>query len=143
MQSSSDQPAVLKIGLPGSANIASEGKIYQLATGKGYADLLGLDVDRNTLLLEKLGATLAERRLPVQAQIELICDALQRSWIEVPAQEELMTGAEKADWHINFLKGKYQQAEAGISPQVFHRAIDFAEERKANFSPKKCSSGTW
>ena len=47
--------AILKVGLPGSADLAAEARVYRIAGGRGYAALLGFDEARNSLLLERLG----------------------------------------------------------------------------------------
>jgi len=48
-------PAVLKIGVPGR-DVRHEAMVLRLANGGGCAKLLGEDVGRQALLLERLGA---------------------------------------------------------------------------------------
>jgi streptomycin 6-kinase len=48
-------PAVLKIGVPGRG-VGQEARALRLANGRGCAKLLGEDVTRQALLLERLGA---------------------------------------------------------------------------------------
>jgi hypothetical protein len=48
-------PAVLKIGAPGR-DVGQEAMVLRLANGRGCAKLLGEDVSRQALLLERLGA---------------------------------------------------------------------------------------
>src|ERR1044071_2827910 len=48
-------PAVLKIGVPGR-DVGQEAMAWRLANGRGCANLLGKDLDRQALLLERLGA---------------------------------------------------------------------------------------
>lgn len=38
--------AIVKIGMPGSANLAMEAKVYGLAAGRGYANLIAHDVSQ-------------------------------------------------------------------------------------------------
>jgi len=53
-------PAVLKIGVPGR-DVGQEALVLRLANGGGCAKLLGEDVGRQALLLERLGAPMYDR----------------------------------------------------------------------------------
>jgi streptomycin 6-kinase len=74
---------IVKIGLPGSADLAMEAKVYRLAAGRGYANLIAHDASHNALLMERLGAPLAETGISIQQQIRRICATLQDAWIPI------------------------------------------------------------
>jgi hypothetical protein len=48
--------------------------------GREYARLLAYDPARQAVLQERLGPSLADLGLPVEAQIEIICATLRRAW---------------------------------------------------------------
>ena len=68
--------ANLKVGLPGSADLANEAKVFRLADGRGYARLIAHDDSRNAMLLEPLDRPLADLGLPTDTQLEVICATL-------------------------------------------------------------------
>ena len=78
-------PAVLKVIFPRDVPSArNEITVLRLAAGDGCARLLRADEDRNALLLERLGGTLASSGLSVAAKQEILCAAAQRVWRPVP-----------------------------------------------------------
>ncbi|MEE4300983.1 MAG: aminoglycoside phosphotransferase family protein, partial [Pseudomonadales bacterium] len=60
-QRENGEAAVLKLGLPGSADVATEARILELAGGRGYARLFALDEAADAMLVERLGPALATR----------------------------------------------------------------------------------
>jgi streptomycin 6-kinase len=71
--------AIIKIAIP-SNDLACEATVMRLAEGHGYARLLRHDPARQAILLERLGAPLAELGLPTSLQIQIICATLRRAW---------------------------------------------------------------
>jgi streptomycin 6-kinase len=61
-------------------DLACEATVMRLAEGHGYARLLRHDPARQAILLERLGAPLAELGLPTSLQIQIICATLRRAW---------------------------------------------------------------
>ena len=45
------EPAILKVGLPGSADLATEARVYRAAAGRGYATLRAHSATHDALLL--------------------------------------------------------------------------------------------
>jgi streptomycin 6-kinase len=131
-------PAVLKIGLPGSADLAKEAEVFRLAAGRGYARLIARDDSRNALLLERLDRPLADLNLPVREQIALICATLQEAWIPVDYATGLMTGAEKARWLATFISDTWRTLDAPCDKRTRDQALSYAEEREAAFSAGRC-----
>ena len=130
--------AVLKLGLPGSADLSAEARVYHLAQGRGYAALLAHDDARNALLLERLGPPLASRHLPARQEMEIICATLRRAWLPLSEPRGLMTGAEKSHWLANFIAQRWQQLHRPCAPKTKDRALAYAAERAAAFDPTRC-----
>jgi len=126
--------AVLKIGLPGSADLAREAHVYRLAGGRGYARLIQQDSSYNSLLMERLGPPLANRGLTVEENISRICLTLKEAWIPLDSTHELMTGAEKAQWLADFIGKKWDELGRPCNKRTIEQALSFAEERKAAHS---------
>jgi streptomycin 6-kinase len=72
-------PAVLKIGVPGR-DIGPEAALLRLADGGGCAKLLGEDVDRRALLLERLGAPMYDMVADPVRRHGLLCEVAVRLW---------------------------------------------------------------
>lgn len=127
--------AVLKIGLPGSADLSTEAKVYRLAAGHGYATFIAHDNSRNALLLERLGTPLGDMGFPIQTQMELLCTTLQEAWIPIDPSSDFMTGAEKARWLATFITDTWQLLDQPCDKATIDCALSFAEEREDAFSP--------
>ena len=125
--------AVLKFGLPGSADIATEVKAFKLVAGEGYAKLLRYDLDANALLLERLGPQLGSEDRSTESQIHIICETLQRSWLKLSEPSGLMTGQEKAEWLAECIERGWQKYGKPCSKKAAYRALDFCRERADDF----------
>ena len=130
--------AVLKLGLPGSADISAEVRAYELAAGAGYAKLLRFDLDSNVLLLERLGPHLGSEDRTIDTQIHLICEALEPSWVKLDRPNGFMTGAEKAEWLAEFIERQWQDSGKPCHKKIIYRAMDFCVERADAFSLDNC-----
>ncbi len=130
-------PAILKIGLPGSADVNAEATVYRLAAGRGYARMLAHDPGRNALLLERLGMPLSRRRQATDERIRAICRTFRDAWVAVDPECGLMTGAEKARWLAGFITRQWQALGQPCSAKAKDQALDYAEERAAAFRPEK------
>jgi streptomycin 6-kinase len=127
--------AVLKIGLPGSADLSTEAKVYGLAAGRGYAELFAYDSEQNAILLEQLGARLGTNVTTIDSQIQVICRTLQEAWLPLDSAHELMTGAEKAAWLASFINERWRLLGHPCDKRTIDRALSFAEERIHAYSP--------
>ncbi|MFT6646013.1 MAG: streptomycin 6-kinase, partial [Patiriisocius sp.] len=126
--------AVLKLGLPGSADISAEVKAYELVAGSGYARLLRYETHLNALLLERLGSHLGKEDRSVESQIHLICESLAPSWIKLEQPQGFMTGAEKAEWLAEFIERQWQESGKPCHKKTAYRAVDYCIERADAFS---------
>ncbi len=125
--------AVIKVGLPGTADLAIEAEAYRTDGGRGYAHLLAHDKARNALLLERLGPLLADLDLPVDSQIKMLCSTLQQTWVPVNRSSELMTGAAKAKWLADFIAQTWAALSEPCARDTRDQALRFAAEREASF----------
>jgi streptomycin 6-kinase len=127
--------AVLKIGLPGTAELAKEAKVFALAAGCGYAELIAHDPHRNAMLLERLGPTLRATVNAIDTQIQVICRTLKEAWSPLDTSHGLMTGAQKAEWLASFIGERWRFLGYPCDKKTIDRALEFAEERVDAYSP--------
>jgi len=127
---SDGEPAVLKLGLPGSSELALEARVLEIAEGRGYATLLGLDASRGAMLLERLGPTLASLDLPPDAQMHALALALMNAWQPLAATSDFMTGADKAIWLGEFITEGQRSMAIPFSTAVIDAALSCAEKRR-------------
>lgn len=125
--------AIVKVGLPGTADLANESKVFRIADGRGYARLIAQDDSRNALLLERLDRPLADLGLPIGTQIEVICATLREAWVPVDSSADLMTGAEKARWLASFIKDVWQTLGEPCAKATRNQALTYAAEREEVF----------
>jgi streptomycin 6-kinase len=112
--------AVLKLIVPrGGEAAAREATVLRLAAGEGCPLLLQADVDRGALLLERLGRSLYELRLPLRRRHEILVSAAARIW-RPAAGSRLPTGAAKARW-----------LDRPCSERAVEYAVECAERRAA------------
>ncbi len=126
--------AILKVGLPGSANLAKEAQVYELAAGRGYAELIAHEPASNALLLERLGAPLASTGATTDEQIRHICATLHEAWIPLAGSHGLMTGAEKSRWLVDFIVEAWDALDQPCDRRTVDRALTFAQAREDAFS---------
>ncbi|MEM7099629.1 MAG: aminoglycoside phosphotransferase family protein [Pseudomonadota bacterium] len=130
---------VVKLGLPGSADLGREALVYQLAEGSGYATLVAYEADSNAIILERLGQPLEKEQRPHEEEIDVLCQCMARSWLllsEPQAQTwQLMSGADKAQWHIDFLSDRAKAISTPCPTQTLDLALQYAHARKNAHNP--------
>lgn len=129
--------AILKIGLPGSADLSAEAKVYQLAAGRGYAELFAHDPEQNAILLERLGPRLRITAPAIDTQIHALCNTLQEAWLPLDSSYGLMTGAQKAGWLAAFITEKWRLLGRPCDRQIVDRALEYCEERADAYDPDR------
>lgn len=129
--------AVLKIGLPGSCDCATEARVLGMTRPEAYVQLLRHSAPENALLLERLGPCLADAGLSANEEIEILCRTQQRAWQTLPDQHGLMTGREKALALADLIAQLNQQLQQACSPATLQQALAFAQERADCFSPDR------
>jgi streptomycin 6-kinase len=121
--------AVLKLHVPRSSDDARhEITVLRLAGGSGCARLLRSDETRGALLLERLGRSLHELRLPIGRRHEILCSAATRVWRPAP-DADLPTGADKGRWLIAFITRMWEELDRPCSERAVDAAVACAERR--------------
>lgn len=124
--------AVLKLAPPSEAEkIVLEATVLELVDGQGCVLLLGADMDRRALLLERLGPSMYDLGVPRRRRHELLLDAVQQVWRPVDPSVGLQRGAARATWMIQRLEEVWEQSQRACSERVLADAIACAERRAA------------
>ena len=121
-------PAVLKLIVPRDEAAAHEIVALRLADGEGCAKLILDDIDRGALLLERLGRSLHELRLPMGTRHEILVRSAQRVWRPAP-ESGLPSGAEKARWLSEFITRTWEELGRPCSEQAIEHARACASRR--------------
>ena len=122
--------AILKLGLPGSTNVSVETKVYELAAGTGYAELLAKDLSCHAILMERLGDSIESQDLSVSRQIEIICQTLSVAWLPIAEAYGFMTGAEKARWLLDFIQDRWRKLGEPCHERTLNLASTYAGLRQ-------------
>jgi streptomycin 6-kinase len=87
------------------------------------------EVARGALLLERLGRSLHELRLPIRQRHEILVAAATRIWRPAP-DCGLPTGAAKARWLSEFIASMWEELDRPCSEQAIEHALDCARRRR-------------
>lgn len=124
-------PAVLKVLLPRDPEaVRHEATVLRLAAGEGCATLLGEDVARGALLLERLGPSMHDLGLPFTVRLPALADTAARVWRSAP-DEGLPTGADKARWLADFIGAAWERLSRPCSAAAVEHALSCAARREA------------
>jgi streptomycin 6-kinase len=122
---------VLKIGVPGSRqDLGFEAAALRLAHGDGCARLLRDDLDRDALLLERLGAALHDVVPDPATRHDMLCDLAVRLWRPVGPDVDLPTGADLARRSADSLPRLWEQTGRPCSRATVDDALDCTERRR-------------
>ncbi len=125
-------PAILKIA---SSPLTDEARALQLANGIGYAQLYEYDEQANALLLEALGDKLVDHTYTIDEYLHIVCQTLETSWQRLPDGNGLPTGAERAQWHHNFISEKWAEFSPDCPHDVRDNALRIADTRVSAYDP--------
>jgi streptomycin 6-kinase len=126
-----ERPVVLKLLIPRAGDATkNEATALRLAQGEGCAELLRLDLDRNALLLERLGRPLHRLGLPIGERHEILCATAMRVWRPAP-ESGLPTGAQKGRWLVQFILETWEQLDRPCEERAIAHAVACAERRIA------------
>lgn len=131
---------ILKLSMPemiGETEFENEIKALELADGNGYVQLLQYDLSCGAALLEQLGKPLKSLNLPVDNQIEIICNTLRKSWIEIPNGTNLQDGKEICSFFSNLFDGLYKEFSTLISRKTMDKVLMVCGSRLDAFTPEK------
>jgi streptomycin 6-kinase len=123
--------AVLKIGVPGTRpDLGFEAAALRLADGDGCASLLRDDLDRDALLLERLGAALYDVVPDPPTRHDMLCDVAARLWRPVGPDVELPTGADKARQYADLLPQLWEETGRPCSQETVDDALGCMNRRR-------------
>jgi streptomycin 6-kinase len=120
---------VLKVGVPGSRRqLRCEATVVRLADGDGCAQLLRDDLDRDALLLERLGSPMYEVVADPATRHDMLCDLATRLWRPV-GDADLPSGVDRAGAYAEVLPRLWQVTGRPCSQATIDDAIECAERR--------------
>lgn len=129
--------AVLKLCIPRYFDAARREIVtLQLAAGEGCAALLRHDLDRDALLLERLGPSMADLGLPLEERTSALLDAARRMWRPAP-EADLPTGAEKARELAVYVTRTWEELGRPCPEATVEHALACAASREAAFVPER------
>lgn len=122
-------PAVLKLHIPRPGDHAErEITVLRLARGDGCARLLRADAARGAMLLERLGRSLHQLKLPLARRHEILCSAAARIW-RPAAGSGLPTGADKGRQLSSFITKTWEELGHPCSERAIGYALACAAKR--------------
>lgn len=123
--------AVLKLHMPRDPRaVQDELRALRLAEGVGCARLLRDDADQGAALLERLGPTLSELRLPIGRRHEILCATVQQFWRPVPTSG-LRSGADQAERLSALVRDQWEALDRPCTERVVAQALAAAAQRRA------------
>jgi streptomycin 6-kinase len=127
--------AVLKVALP-APHFRVQAQVLERARGRGYARLLGADLEHRALLLESLGPSMEQLGMPAERQLETLCAMLTRAWEVPPLVEPTRTAVEAKARELHALVSRlWVELGRPCPEEVFSQALRFAERRVAAAEP--------
>jgi streptomycin 6-kinase len=130
-------PAVLKVLVPRAENQArSEITFLELAGGRGCVALLRSDLERSALLLERLGPSMSDLRLPLAQRLEALCAAACRVWRPAPGAG-LPTGAAAGRRLAAVITRLWDELGRPCSERAVAYALDCAQRRVTAHDPER------
>lgn len=123
--------AVLKIGVPGTRrDIGFEATALLLAEGQGCARLLRRDLDRDALLIERLGPALFDTVADPATRHDLLCDCAARLWRPVSPDLDLPSGADLARRYAEMIPRLWEDTGRPCSRATVEDAIACLDSRR-------------
>lgn len=123
------EPVVLKVLVPRATDDArNEIAVLHLVDGEGCARLLRDDEVRGALLMERLGPSLHELRLPIRRRHEIMCAVASRVW-RPAARCGLPTGADKGRWLADYIVINWEALGRPSSERAVEHALACAQRR--------------
>ena len=124
---------VVKVMMPNDHGMAAELAGLQAAKGRGYAKLIGANPKRRVLVIEELGAPIADSGLTIQQQLQHITHALQLSWQAEIDPSALVHGEKKADWLYHHIQHTPSKIAGHVEKALIHRALDHIDLRRSQW----------
>ena len=130
-------PAVLKLLVPRPGDQArDELTVLRLAGGRGCVSLLRADPARSALLLEQLGPSMYDLRLPLARRHEELCAAAARVWRPAPGCG-LPTGAHAGRRLAGVITRLWEDLRRPCAERAVAYALACAERRVAAYDEER------
>ena len=124
---------VVKVMMPNDHGMAAELAGLQAAKGRGYAKLIGANPKRGVLVIEELGAPIADSGLPIQQQLQHITQALKLSWQAEIDPSALVHGANKADWLYHHIQHTPSKGDRTCGEDADPHSLDHIDLRRSQW----------
>ena len=127
-------PAVLKVMVPRSAGrdlAVEEITVLRLCRGEGCVEMLRCDEARGAFLVERLGPSMFDLRLPFEQRLPTLVDVAAQVWRPVPPGTGLPTGGEKGLWLADTIATLWEKLGRPCDRWVIDHAVDTAKARAA------------
>jgi streptomycin 6-kinase len=122
---------ILKIGVPGTRrDLGFETVALRLANGDGCVSLLREDLDRDALLLERLGAAMHNVVTDPATRHDMLCGIAARLWRPLAPDIDLPTGADKACWSAEVLLRLWEEMGRPCSKAAIEDALACTDRRR-------------
>lgn len=130
---------IVKIDLPDNPveEFLNNVEALRIADGNGYAKLYAWDTDRRACLLEKLGVPLKKLGYSPDEQMEIICDALKRTWQMPVGDSCLKDGRTSIEWFGDFIPSAWEQMGRPCPHRVIDQAMKCLRARDAAMDPSE------
>lgn len=124
-------PSVLKVGVPGSRRqLGFEATVLDLAAGNSCARLIGRDLARDALLLERLGPAMYDVITDHRLQHDMLCDIVAQLWRPLDDDIDLPTGADLAQRMQRLIPQLWEDLGRPCSAATIDDAVECADRRE-------------
>lgn len=132
-------PRVLKVATP-DAPVDGVAALLRVADGRGHVRLHAVDLAHRALLLERLGPSLEQTRLPPEEKVRLLATTLAGSWLPVADPWAAPpTGADRATALVAGVERRWRALDAPAPERVRVAAVAAGERRAAAHDPAACA----
>jgi streptomycin 6-kinase len=138
-EDASGRGCVLKVAMPLDMDehdsFLRSVRAHELADGRGCAALLAHDPTVPAVLLERLGANLADLGLTVSQILLAVAATLRTFWRPVDDPAGLRTGPDQAAWLAAYIDRTWEQLGRPCERSIIDTAIALCHRRAAAFDP--------
>ena len=133
------QDRVVKVAVPGVADLTAEARTLAAAEGGGYAILHAYDAGRRALLMESLGRSLDQLAWGPERKIATLADTLRAAWdLPLETAPEVRAGEDKASTLRRLVVELSARLGRPCSARVLTQALEYADRRAAAFDSLEC-----
>ena len=128
---------VLKVEIPDTdeTEFMRGVSILQAADGHGYARMYACDVGNRAVLLERLGMRMRLAGIPARRQMEILCAALEDTWLMKLDTTGLPDGSDSIAWFREFIPEAWKLLNRPCSERVIAQAMRCLDAREEKLNP--------